>query len=338
LFLKAKIQKKKIDMNKYISVFVFFISSFGYAFGQNTEGKTNDNGRISLSVVVPNQPEEIPAELMPVLADKIQSIVTQNGMGGEEGASRFMVFPSVVVTSKNITSSAPIQTMLNLSLTLYVADYIDKKTFSTTTVTLKGVGASESKAYHNAFKSLKNSDKMEKFLATGKKAIISYYNDHCDFIEQQIKSKAAQGDYSGAIILATQVPETSKDCYSKLQGLIPELYKTYINNVCAERLTKARAAWAKKDVDSALNQLSVILPNTSCFEDADSLINEIKLSVDEDKKRIIEEQQKQYQDNVELQKLIITKATEVGVEEAKAKAEYWKSEQRAAANTILNIK
>jgi hypothetical protein len=325
-------------MNKYISITIILIFAWIYGFSQNTEAKTNDTERIVLSVVIPNQAEEIPPELIPVLEDKIKSIVTQNGMGGEEGSSRFMIFPSVTVTSKNITSSAPIQTILSLSVTLYVADYIDKKTFSTTTLTLKGVGESESKAYHNAFKSFKNSEKIEQFLANGKKVIVSYYNDQCDFIEQQIKSKAAQGDYSGAIIITTQVPETSKECYSKLQSLIPDLYKKFIDNVCAERLAKARTAWAKKEVETALNQLSVILPNTTCFTDADSLINEIKLSVDVDNQRTINEQQKQYQDSIELQKLIISKATEVGIEEAKAKAEYWKSQQKAVANTILNIK
>jgi hypothetical protein len=327
-------------MNKLnISVLcLLLVLSVNFCFGQNSEGKTNDNARIALSVIVPAQPEEIPDELMPVLEDKIRSIVTQNGMSGEEGSSRFMVFPSVSVTSKTVTASAPIQTVLSLSVNLYVADCLDKKTFNTTNIILKGVGASEIKAYHNAFKSLKNTEKMEQFLKNGKKAIIAYYNDQCDFVEQQIKSKAAQNDYTGAILLATQVPETAKECYTKIQRLIPEIYKSYINNECAERIAKAKAAWAKKDIGSALTQLSAILPNTECFTEADSILNEIKASVDEDKKRLIEEQQKQYQDALELEKLIILKATEVGIEEAKAKAEYWKSQQQAAANTILNIK
>lgn len=306
--------------------------------GQNTEGKTNDNARIALSVIVPTQPEEIPDELMSVLVDKIRSIVTQNGMAGEEGSSRFMVFPSIAVTSKAITASAPIQYVLSLSVNLYVADCLDKKTFSTTSIILKGVGASEIKAYHNAFKSLKNSEKTEQFLKNGKKAIIAYYNDQCDFVEQQIKSKAAQNDFTGAILLATQVPETSKECYARIQALIPGLYESHINNVCAERIAKAKTAWAKKDAEIALAQLASILPNTNCFSDANSLMNQIKMSVDEESKRLIEEQQKKYQDGLELEKLIITKAAEVGVEEARAKAEYWKSQQKAAANTILNIK
>lgn len=317
---------------------LLLIGSINFCFGQNSEGKTNDNARIVLSVIVTAQPEEIPIELMPVLEDKIRSIVTQNGMAGEEGSSRFMVFPSVTVTSKSITASAPIQTVLSLSVNLYVADYLDKKTFSTTSITLKGVGTSEIKAYHNAFKSLKNTEKTEQFLKNGKKAIIAYYNDQCDLVEQQIRSKAAQNDFTGAILLATQVPETAKECYAKIQGLIPDLYKSHINNVCGERIAKAKTAWAKKDAENALDQLSVILPNADCFSGADSLINEIKIFVAEENKRGIEEQQKKYQDKLELEKLIISKATEIGIEEAKAKAEYWKSQQKAAANTILNIK
>lgn len=327
-------------MNKYkiYTLFVALFSTLGLCLGQNTEGKTNDYTRITLSVIIPSQPEEIPVELLPVLEDKIKSIITQNGMAGEEGTSRFMVFPSVVVTSKIVTASAPIQTIFNLSVTLYVADYFDKKTFGSTSITLKGVGTSEIKAYHNAFKSLKNSEKMEQFLKSSKKSILAYYNDQCDFVEQQIKSKASQNNLVGAILLATQVPEAAKECYTKIQGLIPDLYKSHINNVCAERIVKAKAAWAKKDAETALEQVCLILPNTDCFSDADSLLKEIKIFIGEDKKRLIEDQQKQYQDGLELQKLIIIKATEVGIEEAKAKAEFWKSQQKAVANTILNIK
>ena len=55
--------------------------------------------------------------------------------------------------------------------------------FATEAITIKSIGDNETKAYIDALKKIKTSDKsILAFVEKGKSKIIEYYNSKCDFI------------------------------------------------------------------------------------------------------------------------------------------------------------
>ena len=81
------------------------VCSFGKA--QNSQGKTDDMGRVAIAAFVPEQAEGIPSSAQQLLQGKMQQIAVQNGMGGSGSNPRFFMVPMVNVLTKEITPTAP---------------------------------------------------------------------------------------------------------------------------------------------------------------------------------------------------------------------------------------
>ena len=64
-------------------------------FGQNNLGKTDDIGRISLSVYIPDQVEGLPEISKDFLASKLGQIVSESGFGSSSMENRFIITPSI---------------------------------------------------------------------------------------------------------------------------------------------------------------------------------------------------------------------------------------------------
>ncbi|HSA05333.1 MAG TPA: hypothetical protein P5145_07075, partial [Tenuifilaceae bacterium] len=67
-------------MKKILLILVAFV--FGLNLNaQNSQGKTDDLGRIALAAIVPDQAEGIPQSARQLLANKMEQIAVQNGLG-----------------------------------------------------------------------------------------------------------------------------------------------------------------------------------------------------------------------------------------------------------------
>ena len=138
---------------KKILLSILVIIGFN-AFGQNTVGKSDDAARITLAAYVPQQIDKMPDAARSILANKLNQIVTQNGMGGAANNERFIITANVNVISKDLTATAPPMTALVLEVTLYIGDGFVGTKFSSTSISVKGVGESETKAYISALKGI----------------------------------------------------------------------------------------------------------------------------------------------------------------------------------------
>jgi len=260
--------------------FLFIVSLLFYfskTYAQNDQGKLDDSGRIALMSVMSDQIEGLTPTTRSNMINKLNQITTKSGMGANSLNQRFIITANVVVLTKDITPTAPAMQAYTLEVSLYIGDGIDGILFSTTSVTLKGVGETETKAYMAALKSLKVADpKYQSFLEEGKNKIIAYYNSKCDFIIQTVETKAYQKKYEEALLTLNTIPEVCKECFDKAQLKSKEVFTQYINNKCAEDLTKANAQWAMFNDSAAISYLSQIFPNAKCYKDALALVREIK--------------------------------------------------------------
>lgn len=288
-------------MGKFIFIGIFIFCNL-FLFAQNKQGKADDAGRIALAAVVSDQIEGFTSSTQSNLLNKLNQIATNSGMGGSSLNQRFIITANVVVMTKDITATAPPMQAYTLEVTLYIGDGIDGKLFSSTSMIVKGVGETETKAYMVALKNLKTSDpRYQTFIEQGKNKIIEYYNSQCDFIIKEAEMLASKNEFEAAIAKLVSVPEVCKECYDKAMDAVGPIYKKQIDRDCKIKLLEAQGIWnANQDIyaaESAGAILATIEPDASCFSEIATLAKKIETKVkqidDREWKYILKEQAQQ---------------------------------------------
>ncbi len=286
-------------------------------FSQNVERKADDAARIVLNTFVAEQIDGLTPGARNILENKLSQIATLNGMGGTAIDPRFIITANIVVLTKDITPTAPPMHAYTLDVIFYIGDGIDGTLFSSTSLTVKGVGRNETRAYTEAIRNINVRDANFKiFVETGKRRILEYYNSNCDFIIEQAMALAGKKEYEAAIAKLMAVPEVAKDCYSKCMRAVEPLYKQYIDHACRAHLANATHAWHagldRNAANNAGNHLAMIDPHSECYDEALQLSDKIGKRVFELDGREWDFVLKQHQDVVDLSYAYIDAAREIG--------------------------
>lgn len=305
-------------MKKSIVLISFLTMALTSSYAQNEIGKTDDLGRIILSAYVPDQTEGMPVAAMRSLENKLGQIASANGMGGNSVSSRFILTANVNVVSKDITPTAPPMHAYTLDVTFYIGDGIDGVKFSSYSVSLKGVGQNETKAYLSALKNLKTHDSQyQGFIDKGKTRIVEYYNSRCDFILKEAQSLVSRNEFDAAIYNLTNVPEVCAECYNKCMDAIGLIYQQQIDRDCQLKLAEANALWSANQDINAANSAGEILasidPLAACYKGAMALNDKIYKRVNELDKREWNYRLKRQDDEVNIRKASIDAAKAIGV-------------------------
>jgi hypothetical protein len=300
---------------KYFTLFCSLIISLSNAFGQET---SNDFQRLKLAAVIIPQAVSIPIEASTLLINKMNQIVSDNGMTGNTNSARFIITPNVAVLTKEITGGAPMLHTLQLELTFYIGDGISGTKFSNTSLMSTGVGTSESKAYIDAIKRINSKDEnIRKALEIGKLKIIDYYAKNCDIIINKAIASANSQRFDEAIYELTSIPDACEVCYNKALDKATTIFKSKIDFECKVLLNEATNVWSNSQdnygAQQASNYLSQINPNSSCYKDAVALNDKIALRIRELNQREWQFMLKKQQDAVDIEKAYIKAVRDVGV-------------------------
>ncbi len=261
---------------KKIILLLSLLIIYQVSIAQNAAGKSDDVGRIALATVFPDLGSRLTPEAMNVLKNKLNQITTKYGLGGSSLNQRFIITANVIELTKDITASTPVIYVYNLEVTLYIGDGIEGTKFASLPISLKGAGNSETKAYLAALKELKPQDsRYADFLNEGKNKIIEYYNSKCDFIIKEAETMAAQNDFDGAIFKLVSVPDVCKDCYEKCMDKTAIIFKAKMERECQANIAKSKTLKTQENYNEAAEVLSTILPDLSCYPEAQALMTEI---------------------------------------------------------------
>ena len=285
-------------------------------FAQEQIQTMDDAARIALSAYM-DPSSSIPNNAKKTLKDRMQKIITKNGMGSAKN-TRFIMTANVRELNLEKSETAPVIYIYNLEVNLYIGDGIDGTLFSSCSLEVKAAGDAKDKAYMAALKKIKASDpQYQIFINEGKKKIVDYYTAKCDFIITQAQTKAKNQDFDAAIAELMQVPDVCKECYDKCMAAAQPIYQEKINQEGAKLLAEARGVWsAGQDVaaaEAAAAILAQINPQSSAFAGAESLNAEMAKRVKELDKREWDFMLKQQQDEVDLEKASIKAIRDIGV-------------------------
>jgi hypothetical protein len=262
---------KKLIVNALLALFIT-----STCVAQNMVGSTTDAGRIALNVVVADNLGNMEEDVVEALSEKLSEIATMYASAGSEADPRFIITAKVLEQSKSVTNTVPVMFAYNLKFNFYIGDGIDGIKFETTSVSAKGVGKSEQKAYLMALNEVDvNSDQFRNFVENGKKKIMEYYNSKCDFIIKDAQTAAGQNDFDGAIYKLMSVPDVCKDCYSKCMNAVPVVFHQKLEHDCQVLIARAKTLIAQNQYDQAAETLSSILPDISCYPTADQMMRDI---------------------------------------------------------------
>jgi hypothetical protein len=274
--------------------------------GLNAQVKLDDFGRIILNSYLSDK-INIPSESKELLKTKLSQIASNNGMGGSQANPRFIITANVNVGTKDIIAGPPQMIAQNLDITFFIGDALTNTVFANTTVSLKGVGTNENKAFIEAIKTInpKNKD-IAAFIEEGKNKIINYYSTNCDFIIKDAQTSVKQEKYDEAIYQLSLVPDVCQECYFKCLDTLTSIYQQKIDAECNTKLKDAKVIWTanqtQEGAEKAGDILSTINPISSCQTEVDIFIKSIDSKLKADEKARWQFQMKQYADKITAQK------------------------------------
>ncbi|MEG1759631.1 MAG: hypothetical protein RSB23_05405 [Alistipes sp.] len=249
---------------------------------QNTTKKS-----VPLSIFVPEQAEYVPTIAQEAMANKLRQIVNINGMGATDDVGQFVVTCTLSVTDKQIVSGAPMKIAQKMDATFYIGDNFGKKVFGTTTISVRGVGDNENKAYISALKQIMPAQpQLKTFIENTNTKIINYYNEQCDNIIKQARTLALAKQYEAAFFQLSLIPEACEESYAKVLVVANDIFQKYIDDKAAACLAKAKSIWNagqdREAAEAAGEYLAQILPDATCYAQAEALAKEIKSKIKDD--------------------------------------------------------
>lgn len=298
---------KKITL--IITLVLIIMSTATYA--QSNLGSTDDLGRIAIAAIVPDE-AGLPAGTQRMLQNRMMQIATQNGLGAMENMAQFAMVPMVSIITHDVVPGPPHQISMTIELSLYIVDAMSQNIFSQTSIQLRGVGPSEERAYSQALRNVNpRHGQFRGFVERGKEKIVEYYNSQCDVIITQSRALAAQQEFEEALFLLMSVPDVSRECFHQSMMLTADIYEEYANKKCEENLSKARSAWAAKDLNEVAEYLGEITPDMDCYPQAQELLATVTQTVEDEGASAWDFKLRQYQDDVDMQRLKVEAGRDV---------------------------
>jgi len=294
-------------MKKYFKIIIVLLVTF---FIQSKANSQANN--IEIAPYIAESVDGIPIEAHQTLLNKMGEILTMNGI--IKGInSNFILTCNSTVSNEVITSTAPTLHIYEISATFYIGNGVDGTLFSSFNTTLKGSGASKTKAYIDAFKGLKSGDKQfHSFIENAKQKIVTYYNTKCASIMEKVNTLDKTQLYEEASYILSSIPDASS-CYTQAQQKMITLYQRAIDNDCKIKLANATNIWASHPNEYGANKVSNILssinPNAACFAQVKVLGAEVEKKMLENDKREFEIR---YEQEVGLEKDRIEAIKEIG--------------------------
>lgn len=252
---------------------------FGIVFSLSIQAQSN----ITIGLVMPSEElDGVKPDAYKLLQSKLDKILTTSGVATNEGD--FVLYPVVTIIDENLIEGGIKNFFkVKIDLTLKVANLTTKTVFSSESWTLVGTAERvRTDAVRNAFVQIKSTDPSFKtFLETTKKKICEYYESNKDVILAQASSLSNTGKYDEAIAMLSNYPSQVSG-FDESQQLLQKVYLQYIDANADRILNEARAAYAIKEYENAVNLAAQIPSESSKYNEAKSIINQIRSTINKE--------------------------------------------------------
>ncbi|MCM1070924.1 MAG: hypothetical protein NC210_03855 [[Clostridium] fimetarium] len=266
---------------------------------------------IPIGIAIPTSDTSMDAATSKALVNKVQAILTKNGMG--DSGSDFVLVPSIQIDEDDIIESGMVNLFkvagsLNLALTQISTD----KVFGSVSIPIRGTGKrSKATAMKSAASSVNvNNPDITRFLEQSKQNVIDYYTKNHSSIIGKARTAASTGDYDQALAILASFPD-GMPREKEINAEIEKTYKLYLTHNCREIILQAKGALAKKEYDYANSLLADIDPNSPCYSDAVAMTNSMSKEIRQTEAQERAAQERREQRALDLQKTRINAVRDV---------------------------
>ena len=276
----------------------------------------SDKDHISLNAVVAE--ENIPTEACRNLENKLTRAIAANGYANNGYCGRFVLTAKINILVKDVVPSTPACISQKMDVTFMVGDVIENKVYSTCTISLSGIGTSETQTFISAFSKVNPDHKaLQTMLEEAKQNIITFYTSHCNEIIRNAQTLADMQKYDEAIFRLMSVPNICTDCHQKCLSAATAIFTHKIDNEATSLLNQAYAEWMSHPdatgAQAVANIISQINPQSKNYNKVVALRQEISSKLEADAKREWNFKMKQYEDNQTFKRSIVDACKAVGV-------------------------
>ena len=176
--------------------------------------------------VLPISSSQINETAASLLYNRLNQVVSLNGIGSTDNSNRFLMISSVSVLSIEATETVPINYVAEVEISIFIVDNSKKLLMSQEIITRKGVADNETKAVQEAIKSIKGRDpKLKKMITVAKDRILDYYNNECETVMQTINTYLEMEMYDEALneLNAITQIDANLDCYNNSMNILSKI-------------------------------------------------------------------------------------------------------------------
>lgn len=237
-----------------------------------------DNGqRIAITPIVSDE-LPLPDDAKAALSKKLLQMTTQNGFGSTSGT--FVLTANVNTVDKIVSSTVPVQIVVELEVSVYVVNLTEKFIAAETSFNVKGMDTNDARAQIKAINSLNaKSPAVRKFMTSAREKIIDYYTGRVTAIIAKAQSSADRGAYEEAIEILAGVPESLEE-YPMVAAKMSAIYGQMVDKEAASAIQEANSKIALKDYAAALDALMTIDPTSSRFDEAGAMVERIRKTIE----------------------------------------------------------
>ena len=267
---------------------------------------------ITIGLVMPQtELDGVRPDAYKILQSKLEKMLTSAGVSSFGGD--FVMYPVVNIVNEDLIEGG-IKNFykVEIELVLNVVNLTSKTLFSSETWPLSGSAERvKSDAVKNALSRLKANDPLFRdFIVQTKGKIADYYAANKHAILTQASTMAANGNHEEAIAFLSTYPSQVSG-YNEAQALMKAIYAQYIESQAATILSEAHAAYAVKDYERAVDLASQIVPESSRYKEAQSLMDKVRTTVVSEEKEEYRRAQKALELAADVEKTRINAAASV---------------------------
>ena len=292
------------------------------------------NGNIAMAVAVPAD-SRIESNVRSILKNKLLRMVSAYGISGTEYGALAMI-PEVDVVNQNVVSGGMRNiTSVELSLTVKVENIITKTVFAAVEIPVRGDGYSEADAIRSAINKVNvSSAECKAFVETAKSKIYDYYSTNTETLITKANMLASRQLSDEALALLSTYPE-SLPGYAKISETMTDIFNKSLTRYCRQIMLSAQAAYSQRDYTKAAELAAMIDPESSCAQDAESMLLSIKDINEELYEEKVAMEKKMYDDMVEMGKAQIKSDERVQMAQINASRDIAKAYYQRQPNYIF---
>lgn len=266
---------------KHCILYILFCLITFSAYAQNNE--------LYISVAIPNNCN-LDDNARSIILGKLQHLANTNNVTSNDCSSVALIPEISIIKQEVITGGMRAITSIEYSVTLYIQNILTNTVFGTTQLNVSGEGYSENEAKLSAINKIDLHTLNPTFIKDAKSKAVKYYQDNTNVFINKAKSLASQQKFEEALTLLSTYPEYLSE-YKFISATISSIFKQYQSLCCDQILMLAQAAYSQQDYVTAADLVSSIDAQSSCSQEAKSLLVSIKRNLD-----------KAYDDNLALQR------------------------------------